>query len=153
MAQNQQFPFDMSKITEFFKSNDFSKHFSGLDFSSLDPQKLFAAQQKNMAALMEANKSAAVGYQELFQKQLSVFEEAISDAQAYVKSASANALAPDAAKTNGEAIKAAFEKAMGNMAAMAEGAQKANSETYKLVSERVASSVAELQALAAKFKA
>ncbi len=153
MSQNPQFPFDISKITDFFKSNDFSKHFAGLDFSNLDPQKLFAAQQKNMAALMEANKTAAAGYQELFQKQLSVFEEAIADAQAYVKSASANAMTPDAAKTNGEAIKAAFEKAMGNMAAMAEGAQKANSETYKLVSDRVASSVAELQALAAKFKA
>jgi phasin family protein len=153
MTQNPQFPFDMSKFTDFFKSNDFSKHFQGLDFASFDPQALFAAQQKNMAAFVEANKSAASGYQELFQKQLSVFEEAIADAQAYVKSASANAMAPDAAKTHGEAVKAAFEKAMGNMAELAEGAQKANSETYKLVSERVASSVAELQALAAKFKA
>ena len=153
MAQNPQFPFDISKITDFFKDNDFSKHFAGLDFSNLDPQKLFAAQEKNMAALMAANKTAAAGYQELFQKQLSVFEEAIADAQAYLKTASAKAIAPDAAKTHGEAIKTAFEKAMANMTAMAEGAQKANSETYKLVSERVASSAAELQALAKKFKA
>ncbi len=153
MTQNPQFPFDINKFTDFFKSNDFSKAFSGLNLSDLDPQKLFAAQQQNMAALMEANKSAASGYQELFQKQLSVFEEAIADAQSYLQSASANAMAPDAAKTNGEAIKAAFEKAMGNMAAMAEGAQKANSETFRLVQERVTNSVAELQALAAKFKA
>lgn len=153
MAQNPQFPFDLGKVGEFFKSNDFTRYFAGLDFSDLDPEKLFAAQQNNMAALVEANKSAAAGYQELFQKQLSVFEQAIADAQAYVKSAGANADAADVVKTNGEAIKAAFEKAMANMGAMAEGAQKANSETFKLVSDRVASSVAELQALAAKFRA
>ena len=46
--------------------------------------------------------------------------------------------------------KAAFEKALANMQALAEGAQKANAEAYEIVSARIKESIAELKDLAGK---
>lgn len=153
MADKPDFAFDLNKVADYFKAQDFSKLFAGMKLPDIDPESLFAAQKKNMEALVGANKAAAAGYQELFQKQLGAFQGAIKDAQDYVKSLEGDALSPDAARKHGEAVKAAFEKASSNMAELAEGAQKAGEDAYRIVAERVQESVVELQALAKNFKA
>jgi phasin family protein len=68
-----------------------------------------------------------------------------------MKSFDATKLDADKAKAQGELAKAAFEKALTNMQALAESAQKANSEAYEIVSARIQASLAELQGMAAKI--
>ena len=108
------------------------------------------AQQKNMDALVEANKAAAAGYQDLFKKQIAIFEETMAEAQKQMKSFDATKIDPETAKAQGELAKAAFEKALANMQALAESAQKANAEAYEIVAARIKESISELQDMAGK---
>ena len=118
----------------------------------VDAEALVAAQQKNMDALVEANKAAAAGYQDLFKKQMSIFEETMAEAQKHMKSFDATKLDAETAKAQAELAKAAFEKALANMQALAESAQKANAEAYEIVSARIKESLAELRDMAGKAR-
>jgi phasin family protein len=153
MFDPKTFSFDVEKMTEFFKQNDFTKHFAAMKMPGVDADALVAAQQKNMDALVEANKAAAAGYQDLFKKQMSIFEETMAEAQAHMKSFDATKLDADTAKAQAELAKAAFEKALANMQALAESAQKANAEAYEIVSARIKESLGELRDMAGKTRA
>lgn len=151
MFDPKTYAFDVEKMTEFFKQNDFTKHLSAMKLPNVDAESIMAAQQKNMDALIEANKAAASGYQDLFHKQMSIFEETMAEAQKYMASLDATKLDPEKAKAQGELAKAAFEKALANMQALAESAQKANSEAYEIVSARIQESLVELREYANKL--
>ncbi|WP_112322399.1 phasin family protein [Oceanibium sediminis] len=151
MAEKNAFAFDPEKMMDFFRQNDFTKAFADAKIPGFDTADLFAAQQKNMNALVEANKAAASGYQELFQKQMAIFEETLAEAQKQIKSTEMK-LDGKAATAQAELAKAAFEKAIANMKDLAETAQKANTEAYEIVSARVKASVEELKDIAAKAK-
>jgi phasin family protein len=150
MFDPKTFSFDVEKMTEFFRQNDFTKHLANLKLPEIDADALMKAQQKNMDALVEANKAAAAGYQDLFKKQMSIFEETMGEAQKHLKSFEATQIDPDKAKAQAELAKAAFEKALSNMQALAESAQRANTEAYEIVSTRIKESMAELRDMAAK---
>ena len=74
--------------------------------SGVDPDALMKAQQKNMDALVAANKAAAAGYQDLFKKQMAIFEETMAEAQKQMKALDATKLDPQQAKaqTPAEAV-------------------------------------------------
>jgi phasin family protein len=150
MFDPKTYSFDAEKMSEFFKQNDFTKHLSAMKVPGLDPEAMMAAQQKNMDALVEANKAAAAGYQDLFKKQMSVFEETMAEAKKYMAGLDATKISPEKAKAQGELAKAAFEKALANMQALAETAQKANAEAYEIVSARIKESMTELRDYANK---
>ncbi len=152
MADKTTFGFDPDKMMEFFKQNDFTRAFTDAKLPNFDTEALFAAQKKNMDALVEANKAAAAGYQDLFKKQMAIFEETISEAQTQIQEMELK-MDSKAAAAQGEVAKAAFEKAIANMKELAETAQKANSEAYEIVSARVKESVAELRSLGDQLKA
>ena len=152
MFDPKTFSFDPEKMTEFFKQNDFTKHLTQMRMPGVDPEALMTAQKKNMDALVEANKAAAAGYQDLFKRQMSIFEETMAEAQAHLKSFDATKIDPDRARAQAELAKAAFEKALANMQALAEGAQKANAEAYEIVSARIKESLAELREMATKAR-
>ena len=149
MLDPKTFSFDVDKMQEFFKQNDFTKHLANLKMPGLDPDAMVKAQQKNMDALVEANKAAAAGYQDLFRKQVAIFEETMAEAQKQMKAFDTTKI-EDSARAQGEIAKAAFEKALANMQALAESAQKANAEAYEIVSARIKESIAELKDLAGK---
>jgi len=152
MFDPKTFSFDVEKMTEFFKQNDFTKQLSQLRMPGVDPEAMMSAQKKNMDALVEANKAAAAGYQDLFKRQMAIFEETMTEAQAQLKSFDATKIDPDSAKAQAELAKAAFEKALANMQALAEGAQKANAEAYEIVSARIKESLSELRDMATKAR-
>jgi phasin family protein len=152
MFDPKTFSFDVEKMTEFFKQNDFTKQFAQMKMPGIDAEALMAAQQKNMDALVQANKAAAAGYQDLFKKQMSIFEETMAEAQAHLKNFDATKLDPEKAKASADLAKAAFEKALANMQALAESAQKANTEAYDIVSARIKESLAELRDMATKAR-
>ena len=150
MFDPKTFSFDVEKLTEFFKQNDFTKNLANLP--GFTPETLLAAQQKNMDALIEANKAAAAGYQDLFKKQMAIFEETVAEAQKQLKSLEATKIDPEKAKAQAELARAAFEKALANMQALAESAQKANAEAYEIVSARIKESLGELRDMASKAR-
>ncbi len=150
MFDPKTFSFDAEKMSEFFKQNDFSKLVANMKLPGVDTETLFSAQQKNMDALVEANKAAAAGYQDLFKKQISIFEETMAEAQKHMQSFDATKLDADTAKAQGALAKAAFEKALANMQALAESAQKANADAYEIVAARIKESMAELGDMATK---
>lgn len=150
MYDKNPFAFDAKSIEEFFKAGDFTKSLFGTEMPSFDTKALMAAQKKNMDALVEANKAAAAGYQELFGRQVALFQETMKEAQSQIASFDAKDLSPEGASAQGEVVKAAFEKAVGNMKELAEQAQKANTEAYNLVAARIKDQVEELKATAEK---
>lgn len=152
MTDFSKFAFDPDAMRTFFEKNDFTKMFEGGNFGSLDPKTLFAAQQKNMEALVEANKAAASGFQALFAKQMSIMEETMTEAKKQVEGLNAADASKVDAQAQAEIVKTAFEKALGNMQSLAETAQQTNSEAFEVVSGRVQESVAELQEMVEKLK-
>jgi phasin family protein len=150
MFDPKTYSFDVEKLSEFFRQNDFTKHLAGMKMPEFDTEALMAAQQKNMNALVEANKAAAAGYQDLFKKQMAIFEETMAEAQKQMKAFDATKIDADKAKAQGELARAAFEKALANMQALAEAAQKANADAYEIVSARIKESMGELRDIATK---
>jgi phasin family protein len=144
MFDPKTFSFDVEKMTEFFRQNDFTKQLAAMKLPNVDTESLMATQQKNMDALVEANKAAAAGYQDLFRKQIAIFEETMAEAQKHMKNFDATRIDGDKAKAQAELARTAFEKALANMQALAESAQKANSEAYEIVSARIQESMKEL---------
>ena len=151
MFDPKSFPFDLEQMTEFFKANDFTKAFAAPTMPGVDADAMLAAQKKNMETLVAANKAAAAGYQELFAKQVEVFEATLAEAQKQVADFDPSKMDADSAAAQGEVAKAAFDKALGNMTALAEGAQKANADAFEVVSAGIKDSVTELQDMAKNF--
>jgi phasin family protein len=151
MFDPKTFQFDIEKMTDFFKTNDFAKQFASLKMPGLEPEALIAAQKKNMEALVRANQAAAAGYQDLFKKQVAIFEETMAEAQKHMKSFDTTKIDPEAARVQADLARAAFEKALANMQLLAESAQKANTDAYEIVSSRIQESMGELREMAARL--
>jgi phasin family protein len=151
MFDPKTFQFDVEKMTEFFRTNEFTKQFQNMKMPGLDPEALMSAQKKNMDALVKANQAAAAGYQDLFKKQVAIFEETMAEAQKHMKGLDTTKLDADSAKAQGELARAAFERALSNMQMLAETAQKANTEAYEIVSARIQESMTELRDMAQKL--
>lgn len=149
MAAKNPFAFDADKLAEMFKTPDLTKMFEGMKMPGFDMTAMMDTQKKNVEALVAANRAAAAGYQDFYKKQMAIFEETMSAAQAQMASMGEN-LGPDAATKQADLYKVAFEKALANMTELAEAAKKANEEAFAIVSARVKESLAELQALAPK---
>lgn len=150
MFDPKTFQFDVEKMTEFFRTNEFTKQFQNMKMPGLDPEALMSAQKKNMDALVKANQAAAAGYQDLFKKQVAIFEETMAEAQKHMKGLDTTKLDAESAKAQGELARAAFERALSNMQMLAETAQKANTEAYEIVSARIQESMGELREMAQK---
>ena len=134
------------KFAEFFKSADMTKYFEQAKLPGFNADALVAAQKKNMEALVEANKAAAEGYQNLFRRQVAIFEETMKAAQAQISEMKFDQLTPEAAEKQSELVKVAFEKAVANMTELAELAKEANTEAFEIVQARVKASIEELKA-------
>lgn len=138
-------PFDPKKLTEMFTSMDFSKMFDASSIKGLDQGALFAAQQKNMDALLSAQKAAASGYQDLFEKQVAIFQDTLKAAQTHIAEVTKVDPGVDAAAKQAELTSKAFERAVANAQELAEAAQRANAEAYDIMRARIEASVNELK--------
>ena len=55
MFDPKTFSFDVEKMADFFKQNDFTKHLASMKLPGVDADALISTQRKNMDALVEAN--------------------------------------------------------------------------------------------------
>ena len=145
------FPFDNTAFADYWNPANFAKMFSGQQMPEFDTKGLMATQKKNMDALVAANKAAADAYQDLFKKQLEIFENTVAEASKQVSNFDASDMTPEGAKAKAELAQVAVEKAMNNMKVFAEEAQKANTDAYAKVSARVEASAQEFAAMAKKM--
>lgn len=147
------YAFDPEKFANMFKVADMSKFFEQVKMPGFDADAMIAAQKKNMDALMEANRAAAAGYQDLFKKQVAIFEETMAVMQGQLADLKFEAMTPETAKAQADAAKVAFEKAVANMNELAEAAKKANTDAFDIVQARIKESIDEMKALTEKFTA
>ncbi|GIX13797.1 MAG: hypothetical protein KatS3mg118_1756 [Paracoccaceae bacterium] len=142
------FPFDPAKMAEMFKLPDLGRMMAEMKLPAVPAGQLMEAQKRNMEALMAANRAAAAGYQELFRRQLQIFEETMAEARKAIEAIDATRPAPADAARQAEIARLAYEKALANMTALAEAAQKANREAYEIVADRIRESIEEIRAMA-----
>lgn len=150
MFDKNLFAFDAQKFAEVFKTADMTKMFEGAKMPGFDAEAIFATQQKNMEALVEANKAAAAGYQDLFKRQVAIAEETMKAAQAQFSDIKMDGMSAEGAQKQADLMKEGFEKALANLNELADTAKKANSEALEIVQARVQTAIEEMKALAAK---
>lgn len=139
--------FDASAYADLFKPQEFSKLFEALKIPGVDAKALAEAHSKNLKAVVEANRIAAEGYQQVFKKQLEIvrshFElltELIRDGGVGVNPA-----------LNTEAVKAAFDKNLRQINELTEVLRKANEDAIAVVQERFQEGVEEIKTFGAGF--
>ena len=150
MFENSPFPMKPEQFAEMFKSADLTKMMEKMKVPGFDAAALAESQKKNMDALMEANKAAAAGYQDLFKKQIAIFEETMAEARTRLAEFDMSKMTPETAQASAEVTRAAYEKAIAHMTELATAAKDANSAAFEVVSARMKESLAELQDMAAK---
>jgi len=143
---NDKFPFafDAEKVKEMF---------TAVKLPGVDADAMLATQKKNMDALIEANQVVVAGYQDIFKRQVALFETAFADAKDKLADVKGQTPTAEQATQNVDALKAAFEKAAADVQELAELAQKANAGAFEIVKARAEEAVAEFQAAAEKAAA
>ncbi len=139
--QNNPFAFDAEKLKELFNA---------AKLPGVDADAMMAAQQKNVDAMIEANNVVTAGYQDLYKRQIALFEAAVAQTKDKLTEVQGQPLTAEQATRNVEALKTAFEKAASDVKELAEVAQKANTGAFEIVKARAEEAVAEFKAAAEK---
>ncbi|MEM9139402.1 MAG: phasin family protein [Pseudomonadota bacterium] len=144
---NTQFPFafDMGALNDAFKDTGFAKVMPFFDMAAMQD-----AQQKNFAALTEANKTALAGYQAVMKRQQALFEGALADAKTRMADMQGQPATTETAMANFEAMKSAFDQALADLKEISDMAQTANTEALEIIKARGEEAMAELKAAADK---
>lgn len=131
-----------SKISEtgngIFAPFDFVKLVGPYTFAGVEVSKLLEREQKNIAALTEANRTIFDGWQGLLRRQAEVFQETMANTIAAAGNREGEKSPLDLA-TQG------FEKGLANMREIAEFATKCQQEAIGVVQKRVGEHLAELK--------
>ncbi len=144
-AQNFPFAFPLT-----FDADKLKELFSAAKLPGVDADAVLAAQQKNVDALIEANQVVIAGYQDLYKRQVALFEAAVAETKDKLAQVQGQPLTADQATQSVDALKAAFEKAAADVKELAELAQKANTGAFEIVKTRAEEAVAEFKAAAEK---
>jgi len=146
-TQNFPFAFPMT-----FDADKLKELFGAAKLPGVDADAMLAAQQKNVEALIEANQVVIAGYQDLYKRQVALFEAAVAETKDKLAQAQVQGQTPTAeqATQSVDALKAAFEKAAADVKELAEVAQKANTGAFEIVKTRAEEAVVEFKTAAAK---
>ncbi len=138
------FAFDAEKVSEMFKA---------VKLPMVDMETIMASHQKNVDAMVEANKVMFAGYQAVAKRQAALVEAAMADAKDKFAELQGQPLTAEQATKNADAVKTAFEKAVADVRELAEMAQKANTGAFEVVKARIDEAVSEFKAAADKLAA
>ena len=147
-AQNFPFAFPLT-----FDADKLTEMFGAAKLPGVDTDAVLAAQQKNVEALIEANQVVIAGYQDLYKRQVALFEAAVAETKDKLSQPQGQPLSADQASQSVEAMKTAFEKAAADVKELAEVAQKANTGAFEIVKARAEEAAAEFKAAAEKTAA
>ena len=114
-----------------------------------DVEQLAAAQRRNFEALSAASKMALEGAQAVARRHMEILQQSTSDMTQAMQSM-AGAQDPQARATKqAEMLKAAYERAVGNIREVADLIQKSNTEALSLLNQRFAEAMDEVKTMAA----
>lgn len=147
-AQNFPFAFPLA-----FDADKLTEMFGAAKLPGVDTDAVMAAQKKNVEALIEANQVVIAGYQDLYKRQVALFEAAVAETKDKLSQPQGQPLSADQASQSVEAMKTAFEKAAADVKELAEVAQKANTGAFEIVKARAEEAAAEFKAAAEKTAA
>ena len=147
-AQNFPFAFPLT-----FDADKLTEMFGAAKLPGVDTDAVLAAQKKNVEALIEANQVVIAGYQDLYKRQVALFEAAVAETKDKLSQPQGQPLSADQASQSVEAMKTAFEKAAADVKELAEVAQKANTGAFEIVKARAEEAAAEFKTAAEKAAA
>jgi phasin family protein len=130
-----------------FDFDDLSRRLGELKFPEIDWQELMAAQQKNWAALGQANKVWLEGTQKVVQREVELLQSALAEAAEASKDMMKEGDARAAAEKRLELAKSSFEKAIGNIRELSEAASRANQDALEVIQKRAIEGFDEIRAL------
>lgn len=145
------FAFDAEKMKDMFKMPEMDKMFEGMQMPHFDMDGMMQAQQKNIAALVEANKVAMAGYQEIYKRQVSLVEEILAKAKDQLSELQSQPMSTDQATRNAEVLKSSFDKMLADVKELTEMAQEANTEAFNIVKSRFEEALGEYKNAAEKI--
>ena len=138
MTDKFPFAFDLGAMTEAFKTPVF------------DMTAFQETQQKNMTALVDANKKALSGYQDIYKRQQELLNDAMAEAKTAASDLQGQPMTMDTATQNFETMKTAFEKAVSEVKSVADMAQSANMEAFEILKTRGEEILAEMRTASEK---
>jgi phasin family protein len=130
-----------------FDFNDLSRRLGELKFPEIDWQELMAAQQKNWAALGQANKVWLEGTQKVVQREVEILQSALAEAAEASRDMMKQGDARAAAEKRLEHAKSSFEKALSNIREISEAATRANQDALEVIQKRAIEGFEEIRTL------
>ena len=135
----------MADPKQSFDFEDLSKRLGELNFPKIDWDELMAAQQKNWAALGQANKLWLEGTQSVMRREIEILQTALSEVAEASKELMQEGDARAAAEKRLDLAKSSFEKAVNNIRELSEAASQANREALEVMQKRALESFDELR--------
>ena len=126
---------------------DFTKMLGQFKIPGIDMTSLIEARREDIAALIQANKVAYDGMQELLQKQAEILRTAMEDMQAAAKEMVKSSQMAALTGQPKEFVEQAVQKALANMRELAEVATKTQTEAFAIISNRVIQDVKKMKTL------
>jgi phasin family protein len=118
-----------------------------LKMPGIDWHELMVAQQKNWAALGQANKVWLEGTQKVVRREVEILQSALAEAAEASMDMMKEGDARAAAEKRLDLAKSSFEKALGNIKELSEAASRANQEALDVIHQRALESLEEFKAL------
>jgi phasin family protein len=118
-----------------------------LKMPDIDWHELMVAQQKNWAALGQANKVWLEGTQKVVRREVEILQSALAEAAEASMDMMKEGDARAAAEKRLDLAKSSFEKALGNIKELSEAASRANQEALDVIHQRALESLEEFKAL------
>ena len=116
----------------------------------LDTEALTEAYQKNVQALVEANKVASEGYQGVAKMQMEAVQASVAEANEAVSGATAQPLTAEDLEKNLDLAKTQFEKGVEVYTELAESAKEASENAMAILQARFTENMEEFKELSAK---
>ena len=135
---NQKSPFDLGEM---------SKLLSEFKVPEIDWHGLMAAQQKNWAALGQANQKWLAGAQDVMKREVEIMQTAMAEAAEVSKDMVSSKDPGAAAMKRLEHAKTSFEKAIANMRSLSEKASQSNQEAIDVIQRRAIEGFDEIKAM------
>ncbi|MGF1552609.1 MAG: phasin family protein [Paracoccaceae bacterium] len=143
MAQDK-FPFaDFDKMAEMFRMPELEKMFDQSGVPGLDM--MIRAQERNLNAVIEANKVAMAGYQNVAKRQMQMVEESLANAKDMLGEMQGQPMTAEQAQKNMEVARTSFEKSVKDAQELTEMTQKATNEAFEVMKARFEEAVQEFQ--------
>ncbi len=130
-STNPFFPFDMTKFFETFST------------SNADIQTMMDRQRKAVEAMVEANRTAAEGYQSLFTRQMELMQETLNALSTSMNEIMKHTNPSDAANAQLQAARKSLDHAYESMRELTEMANEANSNAVKVFQSQMGDAMKE----------